>query len=152
MSNKFLQGIFRPKNIKKYKGNANNIVYRSSYELSFMTWCDNNENVIEWASEEMFVPYRSPISGRIHRYFPDFLVKVKDKDGAVQKYMVEIKPYKQTIPPIIQENKQSKTRRYMKEVAEWGINSAKWQAAEEWCKSHNSKFLIITEKNLRILT
>ena len=93
------QGIFRPKNPQKYIGDSNNIVYRSSWECRVMNWFDQNDDIISWASEELIVPYKSPIDNRFHRYFPDFIVKVKTRDGTMKTLMIEVKPKKQTIPP-----------------------------------------------------
>ena len=95
-------GIFRPRNIKKYRGDYRNIIYRSSWEKVFMRYCDKNSNILEWGSEETIIPYRSPLDQRIHRYFPDFYIKVRDNDGKAKKYIIEIKPKKQCIEPKIQ--------------------------------------------------
>ena len=83
-------GIFRPRNIKKYRGDYRNIIYRSSWEKVFMRYCDKNSNILEWGSEETIIPYRSPLDQRIHRYFPDFYIKVRDNDGKAKKYIIEI--------------------------------------------------------------
>ena len=87
---KYTQGRFHPQNPGKYKGDLQNIIYRSSWELKFMQWCDRNPNVIEYASEEFCIPYLSPIDGRVHRYFPDFIMKVKEQSGEIKKYIIEI--------------------------------------------------------------
>ena len=142
---KYFQGKFKPKNPKKYKGDPTNIVYRSSLEFKFMRWCDENKDVISWASEEVIVPYVSPIDGKKHRYFPDFTIEVKTKDNRLERIMVEIKPESQTKPP---KAKNEKTKSYLNEVKTWGVNSAKWEAAKEWCRLRNYKFEIITEKDL----
>ena len=85
-------GKFRPINIEKYRGNHLNIIYRSLWERKFMVYCDRNDRIMEWGSEEFFIPYRSPLDGKIHRYFPDFYVKVKTKEGTIKKWVVEVKP------------------------------------------------------------
>ena len=85
-------GKFQPRNPKKYKGNPSNIVYRSSWEARCMSYFDKNENVIWWSSEEIIVPYRSPVDGKVHRYYPDFIIKVRQKDGGIKTIMIEIKP------------------------------------------------------------
>ena len=142
------KGIFRPKNPKKYKGDPSNIVYRSRWELLLMTRLDAHPDVLEWSSEEMCIPYRSPIDNRIHRYFPDFIVKKKNaSDGKIETVMIEVKPKAQTKPPAVQ---QKPTRRYINEVHTWGINSAKWKAAEEYCKDRGWKFQIFHEDHLGI--
>ena len=148
MMAKYYQGRFHPQNPGKYKGDVQNIIYRSSWELKFMQWCDRNPNVIEYASEEFCIPYLSPIDGRVHRYFPDFIMKVKEQSGEIKKYIIEIKPKKQTIPPIQTSKKRNKT--FINEVKTYVVNEAKWKAAEEWCKDHLLEFMVITEDQLGI--
>lgn len=141
------KGYFRPRNPSKYRGDATNIVYRSRWELKFMGYLDSHPDVVEWASEEFSIPYRSPIDNRMHRYFPDFLVKKKSPTGAVDALVVEIKPAKETRPPVAQTKK---TKQYIREVYTWGVNSAKWKAAEEFCRDRGWRFLIMTEAELGI--
>ena len=93
------KGWFRPKNPSKYKGNATNIIYRSNWELRVMKWLDGNPAVIWWASEELPIPYVSPVDNKVHRYFPDFIVRTKRKDGSEQTSILEVKPHKQTMMP-----------------------------------------------------
>jgi hypothetical protein len=138
-------GTFKPINPQKYVGDHKNIIYRSSWECRVMDWFDRNPNIISWASEELIVPYISPIDGKKHRYFPDFLVKVLTKDGKTKTLMVEVKPKKQTKEP---EKKQRITKQYINEVATWGVNQAKWKAATEYCLDRNWEFKIITEDDL----
>ena len=142
------KGYFNAKYPQKYKGNPTTIIYRSSYELKLMTYLDRNPNVVQWASEEFFVPYKSPIDGKVHRYFPDFWVKKKNKEGIIETIVIEVKPKSQTIAPIpkTQINKQ-----YLYEVQTWGINQAKWEAANKYCSSREWKFMIVTEKELGIM-
>ena len=97
-----LKGKFIPRNISKYRGDYQRIIYRSSWELKFMKYCDLNKNILEWGSEEIVIPYRSPLDGRVHRYFVDFYIKVKDINNKIQKYLVEVKPKKQTKEPRVQ--------------------------------------------------
>jgi len=141
------QGYFKPKNPHKYRGDPTNIIYRSGWELKFMLYVDSHPEIIEWGSEEFSIPYRSPIDNRIHRYFPDFYIKKKTKDGKNQTLVIEIKPLKQTIEP---QKQNKRTKRYINEVMTWGINSSKWHAAEQFCKERNWQFLILTEKELNI--
>jgi len=141
------QGYFKPKNPQKYKGDPTNIIYRSGWELKFMLYVDSHPEIIEWGSEEIAIPYKSPIDGRIHRYFPDFYIKKKSKEGKSETLIVEIKPLKQTIEPTKQAKK---TKRYINEVMTWGINSSKWKAAQNYCLERSWKFLILTEKELNI--
>lgn len=140
------KGLFSAKNPHKYKGNPSNIVYRSRWELMIMQKLDEHPDVLEWGSEELAIPYRSPLDNRIHRYFPDFVVKRRGKDGKVSTLMIEVKPYNQTIPPKVQQGKP--TRRYLTEVSTWGINSSKWKAAEAYCADRGWQFIKITEKDL----
>lgn len=142
------KGYFKPKHPKKYKGNPTNIIYRSLYELKLMAYLDKNANVLEWASEEFFVPYLSPIDGKVHRYFPDFWIKKINKEGLIETIVIEVKPKTQTIPPVPQKNI---TKRYLYEVQTWGVNQAKWEAANKYCSNKNWKFLIATEKELGII-
>lgn len=145
---KYYQGKFKPRNPKKYKGNPTNIVYRSSWELKFMNYCDLNENIIQWQSEEIVIPYRSPIDNKYHRYFVDFYMKIKQTDGAIKEYLVEIKPKKQTQQP--NANPKRKTKYWINEVKTWGKNQAKWDAAKEYCLDRGWEFLILTEDNLNV--
>jgi hypothetical protein len=139
------KGLFKPRNPKKYVGDSTNIVYRSSWECRVMEWLDRNPDIISWASEELTVPYISPVDGRWHRYFPDFLVKVRTKDGKLRTMMIEVKPKKQTKSP---EPQKRKTKQYINEVVTWGVNQAKWKAAEEYCSDRGWEFHIFTEDHL----
>lgn len=139
------KGKYRIKNLKKYKGDPTNVTYRSSWERKFMTYCENNPNIIEWSSEEIKIPYKSPIDKKIHRYYPDFLIKIKNSKNIIENILIEIKPKKQTTPP----KKPDKiSKKYINEVYTYGINEAKWKAAEEYCKDRRWKFQIITEDHL----
>jgi hypothetical protein len=143
------KGKYQPSFPKKYKGDPTNIVYRSLWERTFMRYCDTNENILEWFSEEIAVPYRSPIDNKIHRYFPDFYIKVKESNGSIKKYLIEIKPKKQTIEPQVQKRK---TKGYIYEVYEYAKNQAKWKAAEEWCADRGYEFKVLTEDDLGLGT
>jgi hypothetical protein len=138
-------GTFRPKNPGKYAGDPNNIIYRSTWEARVMTWLDKNPSIVTWASEEIAIPYHSPVDNKWHRYFPDFLVKVKTQDGKTRTMMLEVKPKKQTQPP---EKKKRVTKQYITEVATWGVNQAKWKSAIEYCKDRGWEFKILTEDHL----
>ena len=141
------KGFFKPKNPQKYRGDPTNIIYRSGWELKLMLYLDEHKDVINWGSEELIIPYRSPIDGKVHRYFPDFIVTKINKQGLKETAIIEVKPKKQTVPP----QKQSKvTKRYLTEVKNWGVNEAKWKAATEFCKDRGWSFHIFTEKELRI--
>ena len=138
-------GLFKPKHPEKYVGDPTNIVYRSSWEVKVMSWLDNNDSIITWASEELFIPYISPVDNRWHRYFPDFLVKYRTKDNKLSTMMLEVKPKKQTAQPELQK---SKTKQFINEVKTWGVNQAKWKAANEYCLDRGWEFKLITEDHL----
>ena len=138
------KGRYIPSKPRKYKGDPSNIIYRSLWERKFMVYCDRNDAILEWGSEEIIIPYKSPLDGRIHRYFPDFYVKVKQSDGNIKKMIIEVKPKKQCKPPV----GKKKTKYYIKEVQTWGVNKAKWEYALEWCKDRNMEFKILTEDHL----
>ena len=151
----FHKGLYNVKNRSKYKGDPEKVVYRSSWELKFMNHLDRNINVLEWASEEFFIPYLSPFPNKqgkrtIKRYFPDFWIKVKEPDGTVKVKIIEIKPASQTKHP-----KKSKTgratKRYLKEQATYAVNLSKWHAAEEYCKDNGYEFVIMTEHDLNLI-
>ena len=112
-----------------------------------MKWCDTHDHIVEWGSEEIIVPYRSPLDGRLHRYFPDFYIKVKNRKGTFKKYIIEIKPKKQTQKPLLPKRK---TKRYLNEVTTYVTNQAKWDAAREWCLDRGLEFLILTEDHLNV--
>lgn len=139
---RYKQGKYIPRSSRKYKGDPRNIKYRSSWEYKFMLWCDQTPSVTEWGSEEIIIPYTSPVDGKRHRYYPDFYVKVKGK-----KYVVEVKPSKQTKEP---KRQKKVTKRYFNEVVTWSVNQAKWKAATEFCKDYGMEFMLITEKELKV--
>ena len=141
------KGKYQPSHPKKYRGDSSNIIYRSLWERKFMVYCDMNENILEWGSEEIVVPYRSPIDNRYHRYFPDFYIKVKESSGKIKKMIIEIKPQKQCVEPKVQKRK---TKAYIYEVVEYAKNQAKWKAAEEWCLDRGYEFKVLTENELGI--
>ncbi len=144
---KFNQGYFKPKNPEKYKGNSTLIIYRSSWELKCMLVFDSNPDIIEWNSEEIIIPYRSPIDNKPHRYFVDFWIKRKDKQGNIKTYLIEVKPKCQTQPP---KKPQRQTKAYINQVKTYAVNEAKWQAAKEYCKKKDWEFQILTETELNI--
>ena len=141
------KGRYRPNNPLKYKGDYKNIIYRSLWELKFMKYCDSNQNILEWGSEEFFLPYRSPLDNRVHRYFPAFYIKVRENTGKIKKMIIEVKPLRQCMEP---KRQKKKTRGYIYEVREYAKNQAKWKAAEEYCLDRGLEFKILTEKELGI--
>ena len=135
---------YKPHNPQKYRGNPTNIICRSSWERTFCKYCDLNENVINWASEEFSIRYISSIDYKTHRYFPDYLIEVNE-GGKTKKYIIEVKPKKQTKPPI---KKSRVTKTYLYEMKTYAVNQAKWKAAQEFCKDNGMQFKIVTEEEL----
>ena len=144
---KTYKGWFNPRHPAKYKGDADNIIYRSTWERRVMKWLDEHPNVLWWSSEELAVPYKSPIDNKMHRYFPDFIAKMRLKDGKVMTYIIEVKPMAQTKMPI----QKRKTKRFLQEMATYAVNQEKWRAADIFCQEHGWKFLVVTEQELGLL-
>ncbi len=139
------KGKYSPRFPEKYIGDPTNIIYRSMWEKKVMSSLDNNLSVIRWASEEIIIPYYSPIDCRYHRYYPDFYVEARAPDGSIKKMLLEVKPATQTQPP---KSPKRKTKRYISEVMTYGVNEAKWKAAREFCLDKGWEFRIITEAEL----
>ena len=142
-----IKSKYRPSYPGKYKGDPANIICRSSWERKFCRWCDMNENILQWGSEEFHIPYISPLDRRIHRYFPDFIIKVKESTGQIKTYVIEVKPKKQTKPP---KKRERVSKSYIYECKTWEVNKAKWKAAVEFCEDRRIEFKIITEDELGI--
>lgn len=142
---KYYQGKFNPSHPEKYMGDPTNIIYRSSWEFRFMRWCDNSSNVIKYSSEETIIPYRCPTDGKLHRYFVDFRIQIKNRNNELKTYLVEVKPSIQTMVP---KYPGKKTKRYISESLTFMKNTAKWEAARNYCNDRNWEFVIITEKEL----
>lgn len=134
-----MRGRFIAQNPTKYVGNVNNILFRSSWELAFFKWLDQSPAVVRWGSEEVAIPYISPLDNRPHRYYPDIIILYKHKDGSLRKEIVEVKPYSQTVaqPRMSDRDKQALI-----------VNEAKWKAAAIWADSQGAKFRVITEKTM----
>ena len=141
------KGKYKPSYPNKYSGNPSNIIYRSLWERKYMKYLDTNENILLWSSEEFFIPYRSPIDGRIHKYFPDFMVKEQTSSGKIINYVVEIKPKKQCRAP---KKPNNITKGYIFEAKEYAKNQSKWAVAKEWCADRGYEFRILTEEDLNI--
>lgn len=137
------KGWFKPKNPSKYNGDPNNIVYRSSWELRVMKYLDEHPSVIWWASEELPIPYKSPVDQKVHRYFPDFIARIKQANKETTM-VLEVKPFKQTQKPV----QKRKTKKFLQEAVTYAINQEKWRAADLFCKEHGWQFKLITEKEL----
>lgn len=145
MPTAFKQGFYKPINPKKYKGDPTQIVYRSGWEKLVFKWLDVNPACIEWSSEELIIPYRSPVDQKIHRYFPDVIATFKYKDNKVKTFLIEIKPYKETLPP---ETKGKSKKRLFEETATYAVNQAKWEQARNFCSSKGWEFILMTEYEL----
>lgn len=138
-------GRFIPKNPQKYVGNVNNIMFRSSWEVTFMKWLDQNNAVLRWGSEEIAIPYVNPIkvdvNGRpkISRYFPDFIMLYRDSAGNIKKEIIEVKPYKESVitPRMSERDKMA-----------YAVNQAKWKAASIFAESQGATFRVVTEKSM----
>jgi hypothetical protein len=135
---KFSQGKYTVKNPQKYVGKGQP-TYRSSWELTFMMFCDNNEHVVQWASEPISIPYRNPLTNKRSNYVPDFFVTYRDKKGRQISEVVEIKPKGQSMLMEKMNERQKAT------VA---VNYAKWEAAQAWCKQNKLKFRVVTEDDI----
>jgi len=136
---------FSPNNPNKYSGDPTNIIMRSSWETRFAMWCDVNPSVFKWKSEETVIPYICGTDNKIHRYYVDFHIQIKDKNNNIKTYLVEIKPSKQTVPP---EFPGRKTKRYLEESLAFIKNQSKWNAAKQYAKDRGWEFIIITEREL----
>ena len=145
---KYRQGTYRPVDGSKFKGKKHPR-YLSSWELKFFKWCDRNPHVIQWSSESVCLPYVSPVDGKMHRYFVDNTVHIRE-GNKIQKYLIEIKPHKQTQAPTTHGNKKQSTILY--ETATFAVNQAKWNSAKEWCNNNGYVFQIVTEKDFNLFT
>ena len=141
----YKQGFFKPVNPKKYIGDPTNIVYRSGWEKKFMHYLDEHEPIIRWGSEEVVIPYISPVDNRPHRYYVDFYVEARGADGSIKKILIEVKPFAQTQEP---KAPKRRTKRFITEVVTYGVNQAKWKAAKEYCTNKGWEFQILTENEI----
>ena len=139
---------FIPRNPAKYAGDVSNIISRSSWETRFMNWCDLNESVVRYVSEEVIINYICETDGQPHRYFPDFMMQVKTRSGDMKTYLVEIKPECEMLPPVPPKNPNSKT--YIAAVMTYVKNQSKWKAAREWCEQRGIEFIVLNEYDLGI--
>lgn len=146
-STKYRQGRYMVRNPQKYKGNPGNITYRSSWEYELMKWCDLNPAVLHWGSEEVVVPYVSPVDNKFHRYFVDFYAEIMTRNG-VERYLIEIKPYAQTVAPKPKKRNGLLTESYKEEIKTYMVNRAKWKAAASVAMRSGMCFIVLTEKEL----
>lgn len=135
---KWAQGPYTVQNPNKYVGNRIPR-YRSGWELSFMRFCDQNDHVLQWASEAIQIPYRHPLTGKQTIYVPDFLITYRTRDNTVRAELIEIKPKSQSV---IESKMNSRDRAVV------AVNYAKWASAQKWCKQTGLTFRVITEQDL----
>lgn len=136
---------FIPKNPVKYSGRYP-IIIRSSWERFFCQFCDITDTVLSWSSENISIPYYDPVRKRFRRYYPDFWIKMVNKDGKINRYIIEIKPDRETRPPLKRGRKTKKTLRTQQLT--YLTNKAKWGAATQYCRKMKLEFKILTERNL----
>ena len=134
----FRQGFYQIKNPQKYVGKGKP-KYRSGWEMTFMMFLDNNDHVLQWASEGVSIPYRNPITGKQSMYVPDFIVTYRGRDNTVRAEMIEIKPRSQSL---IEERQSQRDR------AQVVINFAKWNQAAKWCRQNGLTFRVINEDQI----
>lgn len=148
MASRFKQGIYKPTNPQKYVGDSNKIYYRSSWEKRVFLFMDLSENVLKWFSEEIAIKYISPLDNKTHRYFPDIGCVIKQKDGSVKKYILEIKPEKDFIITRPKKMTEKAKLRLAQNITTVAVNEAKWKAAIQWCNERDFEFKVISEKDL----
>ncbi len=140
------QGHFTPRHPEKYIGhNSQKIRYMSSWEYNFHQFLDNNPNILRWSSESIAIPYIKPTDHRIHKYYPDYWIEYRNKQGNIVTKIIEIKPLSQTKPPT-RKGKRKKTQ--IIEQVTYAINIAKWSACQQFCNANNIIFELVTEQQL----
>ena len=140
------KGKYIPTNPKKYRGDPSQVIYRSLWERKLMVYCDRNNKVVEWGSEEVIIPYMSPKDGKLHRYFPDFYMKVKQSNATHKRFIIEVKPKAQCKEPV--KNPKRRTKKWFNEVVTYAVNQAKWKSATEYCENQGMEFKVLTEDHL----
>tara|TARA_B100000575_G_scaffold292057_1_gene299508 strand:+ start:353 stop:799 length:447 start_codon:yes stop_codon:yes gene_type:complete len=138
------KGKYKIKNPDKYLGNHSKVIFRSLWERNAFRWCENNPKVRAWSSEEIVVPYKCRTDNKLHRYFVDLYIEMVDG----KKYLIEIKPKKETLPP---KQPKRKTKRYINEILTFSKNQDKWEAADQYAKHKGWKFQVWTEETLNNL-
>lgn len=139
------KGRFIPKNPKKYLGDPQNIIWRSLWERKVMVRFDEDPQIVQWGSEELAIPYISPIDNRCHLYYPDFLIKARQPNGTHIIRIVEVKPAKECSEP---EKKKKVTKKYLTELMTYGVNQAKWKSATEFALDRGWQFVVLTENEI----
>ena len=141
------KGKYKPENPSKYMGDSANIIYRSMWERRCMKYFDINPSILQWASEEVVIPYYDSMTKKVRRYFPDFLIKVKDNNGQAKTHLIEVKPSKDMRPPVGGKGKKKSTVLY--EMKTYQLNRDKFASARKWCDQRDIIFDIWTEKHLQ---
>lgn len=145
----YKSGRFEPRNPEKYIGDTHNIIYRSSWEYRFCTYCDNNPSIIKWSSEPTSIEYYNPLDKKMHQYNVDFYLKTQKEDGSQEEWIVEIKPESQTKKPIFEGVMTlPKLKSYNRNMQIWITNQAKFKAAKVWAEKRNFRFGVIDENFL----
>ncbi len=150
VAKRYLEGKYRPINYTKYRGDPTKVFYRSSWELKFMQWCDKTPSIIEWNSECIVIPYYDPVQRKWRRYFPDFYLKVRDINGRIVQHLVEVKPRRQIDGPKRRTGTATRNKTYITEVNTFATNTAKWEAASEFCKDRKWEWTLVDEHDLQI--
>jgi hypothetical protein len=143
----FKKGIYRPINSNKYIG-GDKCIYRSSWELKAFKFLDKNPKVLRWCSERVIIPYMSRLDNRMHKYYVDLFAEIQFTNGTKKKYLIEVKPYKKTLPPV--ESKRKKKTTILHEKVEYVQNQDKWSHAKQYCKVNKLNWMILTEKGIYI--
>jgi hypothetical protein len=138
--------LFRPLNPNKYAGDPTKIVCRSGIEKRYMKYFDEASSILKWGSEEIVIPYQHPVDKKVHRYFPDFIIKLKDKTGKIKVFIVEIKHSSDTIKPV---KGKKQVKRFLTEAVTWEVNNAKWAAAKAWAAKRKIEFIVLTEREIQ---
>ena len=147
MARKYHQGFYRLHNPSKYVGNRDQVIFRSGWEYRAMKMFDENQDVLRWASEEVVVPYIHPIDSKTHRYFVDFFAEVRQANGNIKTFLIEVKPKVQMSPPKPQKRQ---TKRYIEECVTYAVNICKWDAAIAYSKKRGWEFIFMTENELAV--
>ena len=140
-------GKYKVHNKAKYVADLQEVVYRSSWELKYMKYLDRHPSVIEWASENVIIPYYNQIEKKTRRYFVDFYVKIQNPEGVIKKYIIEVKPASQCKPP---KKRKRISIKYKNDLKRFIVNQSKFKAARKWAEKRGMEFIILTEKELDI--
>jgi len=141
-----LKGKFKPKNPKKYKGDPSNIIFRSSWERDVMKWCDDNDKIVSWSSEEKCFWYFDEVTKKKRRYFPDFIIDI-ERDFGIETLVIEVKPQRQIDGP--NPKPKRRTKSWMNEVKVYVTNQCKWKSMRNICEDRGWNFKLLSEKDIK---